>query len=82
MSKFMRLKLAAVNAVRKNKTAAAVVLTTVASTAMAADPVPPDPAVFLTYIAAAGVTLVAIYNAKLLLQLSISAFKWIRQALH
>lgn len=66
---------------KTNKVALAIAGTTVASTAMAADPVPPDPAVVVAYIAAAGITVVAIANAKLLMELGVKAFRWIRQAI-
>nr|WP_315848082.1 hypothetical protein [uncultured Rhodoferax sp.] len=62
--------------------AVAVALGTVALPAMAADPVPPDGANIVAYIVAAGVTMALIANAKLLMNLGIKAFQWIRQALH
>lgn len=77
MSKFKKAALQAMS----DKKALAIALATTAGSAMAADPTPPDPTVIVTYIAAAGVTMVAIANAKLLMELGIKAFRWIRQAL-
>lgn len=68
-------------ALKKNKIVLALLVLAASGSAMAADPTPPDPAIIVAYIAAAGLTMVAIANAKLLMELGIKAFRWIRQAL-
>lgn len=66
----------------KALTAAIVVaLGTVALPAMAADPVPPDGANIVAYIAAAGVTMGLVASSKFLMELGIKAWHWIRRAL-
>ena len=65
---------------RKNKHALAIAATTVAGSAMAAGE-GPDAATIVAYMVAAGVTIALVGNAKLVMELGVKAFKWIRGAM-
>lgn len=65
---------------KQNKVALAIAAGTVANTAMAAA-TPPDTTELLAYLAAASITVAAVANAKLLMELGVKAFHWIRRAL-
>jgi hypothetical protein len=74
----------AVVAAAKNKqvqTGLVIAATTVAVPAMAAAGDPPDVSAIVTYIGAAAITLALVANAKLLMELGVKAFAWIRRAL-
>lgn len=68
--------------ISRNKAALATALLVASlSSAHAAAGDPPDTSAIVTYITAAGVTLALVANAKLLMELGVKAFRWIRQAL-
>jgi hypothetical protein len=66
-------------AAKRNKKALAIAAMTTGASAFAADGV--DSASIVTAIAAAGITIAVVGNAKLLMELGMKAFKWIRGAM-